>query len=104
MRFHIIEAKKLVGGNLQPVVKVYCGKDVEQTSTQKGSNNPFWDEMLYFNFKVLPKEMLDKVCEIKVCKCVYVYVYVCVRACVCVRICVHMCVYTCMYICACACV
>ena len=76
MRFHIIEAKKLVGGNLQPVVKVYCGKDVEQTSTQKGSNNPFWDEMLYFNFKVLPKEMLDKVCEIKVCKCG------CVRACV----------------------
>ena len=75
MRFHIIEAKKLVGGNLQPVVKVYCGKDVEQTSTQKGSNNPFWDEMVYFNFKVLPKEMLDKVCEIKVDNvCVYVQV------------------------------
>ena len=73
MRFHIIEAKKLVGGNLQPVVKVYCGKDVEQTSTQKGSNNPFWDEMVYFNFKVLPKEMVDKVCEIKVgLVCMYV--------------------------------
>ena len=67
MRFHIIEAKKLVGGNLQPVVKVYCGKEVEQTSTQKGSNNPFWDEMLHFDFKILPKEMLARVCEIKVC-------------------------------------
>ena len=67
MRFHIIEAKKLVGGNLQPSVKVHCGKDVEQTSTQKGSNNPFWNEMLYFNFKELPKEMLNKICDIKVC-------------------------------------
>ena len=72
MRFHIIEAKKLVGGNLQPLVKVICGKDVETTSTQKGSNNPFWDEMVYFNFKVLPKEMLDKVCDIKVCAILYV--------------------------------
>ena len=67
VRVHVIEGRKLVGGNIKPVVKVICGKDVEETSVQKSTNQPFWDEMVYFNFKVLPKEMLEKVVDIKVC-------------------------------------
>jgi len=74
VRVHIIEARKLIGGNIKPVVKVICGKDVDETSIQKGTNQPFWDEMLYFNFKVLPKEMFEKVVDIKVCNIFHPFV------------------------------
>lgn len=45
VRVHVLEARKLVGSGLNPVVKVACGKDIQQTSTQKGTNNPVWDEV-----------------------------------------------------------
>ena len=45
VRVHILEARKLIGGGLNPVVKVVCGKEIKETSTQKGTNNPFWDEV-----------------------------------------------------------
>ena len=41
----MLEARKLVGSGLNPVVKVACGKDIQQTSTQKGTNNPSFDEV-----------------------------------------------------------
>ena len=41
----MLEARKLVGSGLNPVVKVACGKDIQQTSTQKGTNNPMFDEV-----------------------------------------------------------
>jgi len=42
---HFLEARKLIGGSLNPVVKVVCGKEIKETSTQKGTSNPFWDEV-----------------------------------------------------------
>lgn len=45
VRVHVLEARKLVGSGLNPVVKVACGKDIQQTSTQKGTNNPMFDEV-----------------------------------------------------------
>ena len=45
VRMHFLEARKLIGGSLNPVVKVVCGKEIKETSTQKGTNNPFWDEV-----------------------------------------------------------
>ena len=51
---------------MNPVVKVACGKDIKETGTRKGTNNPYFDEMLYFNFKERPDEMFDRVVEIKV--------------------------------------
>ena len=42
---HILEARKLIGGELNPVVKVVCGKEIKETSAQKGTNNPFWGEV-----------------------------------------------------------
>ncbi len=47
-------------------MKVACGKDVKDTSSRKGTNNPFFDEMIYFNFKERPEEMFDRVVDIKV--------------------------------------
>ena len=45
VQVHILEARKLIGGELNPVVKVVCGKEIKETSAQKGTNNPLWDEV-----------------------------------------------------------
>lgn len=42
---HILEARKLIGGEVNSVVKVVCGEELKHTSVQKGTNNPFWDEV-----------------------------------------------------------
>ena len=82
VRVHILEARRLVGGGLNPVVKVVCGQEVKETSTQKGTNSPTFDDVslppppssphhpplsqtLYFNLRERPEEMFDEVCEIK---------------------------------------
>ena len=46
VRVHVVEARKLPGVNLQPVVKVHCGSVIKGTSVQKGTNNPVFDEVL----------------------------------------------------------
>lgn len=43
-----------------------CGRDIKETSSQKGTNNPFFDEMLFFNMKERPDELFDRVVDIKV--------------------------------------
>ena len=41
----MIEARKLIGGQLNAIVKVVCGGDINETATKKGSNNPYWDQV-----------------------------------------------------------
>ena len=38
-----------MGSNPNPTVKVACGKHIQQTSTQKGTNNPAFDEVSKIN-------------------------------------------------------
>ena len=46
VRVHVLEARKLLGnGSINPVVKITCGKEVQHTSTQKGTINPMFDEV-----------------------------------------------------------
>ena len=45
VRVHVLEARKLVGSNPNPTVKVACGRHIQQTSTQKGTNSPVFDEV-----------------------------------------------------------
>jgi hypothetical protein len=47
VRVHVIEARKLPGGGLNPVVKVACGQQIKGTSSRKGTNNPFFDEVSF---------------------------------------------------------
>ena len=42
---HILEARKLVGAAINPVVKIACGMEVKRTSSRKGTNSPFFDEV-----------------------------------------------------------
>ena len=62
----MIEARKLPGVNLKPVVKVQCGAVVKGTSVQKGTNNPIFDELLIFTMNERPAIFLDNVIDIKV--------------------------------------
>ena len=66
VRVHIHEARKLVGSGLNPVSKVLCNGEVKETGTQKGTNNPSFNDVLFFNLHCLPDEMFDKLVEIKV--------------------------------------
>lgn len=86
VRVHVIEARKLIGGQLNATVKIVCGGDIKESATKKGSNNPFWDQvrereereggvlqctlssiqMLYFHSKDRPQAVFDQVLEIKV--------------------------------------
>ena len=56
VRVHVLEARKLVGSNPNPTVKVACGGHIQQTSTQKGTNNPVFDEVSEYT-AVLPSSV-----------------------------------------------
>ena len=45
VQVHILEARNLIGGEVNSVVKVLCGEEINHTTIQKGTNNPFWDEV-----------------------------------------------------------
>lgn len=66
VRVHVHEARKLVGSGLNPVVKVKCDNEGKETSTQKGTNSPDFNDVISFNFRCLPDDMFDKLMEIKV--------------------------------------
>ncbi|XP_064383023.1 myoferlin-like isoform X2 [Halichondria panicea] len=66
VRIHILEGRQLVGSGINPVVKVICGKDIQETSIQKGTNSPSWDQVLFFNMKELPSEMFDRIVDVKI--------------------------------------
>ncbi|XP_026886964.2 myoferlin isoform X1 [Electrophorus electricus] len=59
IRIRIIEGRQLPGNNIKPVVKVsICGQN-HRTRIRRG-NNPFFDEMFFFNFNMLPSELFDE--------------------------------------------
>ena len=55
-----------MGSGLNPVTKVLCGGEVKESSVQKGTNSPDFNDTLFFNFRCLPEEMFDKLLDIKV--------------------------------------
>ncbi|XP_065805381.1 myoferlin isoform X2 [Labrus bergylta] len=59
IRVRIIEARQLPGNNIKPVVKVSVCEDTHRTRIKRG-NNPFFDEMFYFNVHMLPSDLFDK--------------------------------------------
>jgi dysferlin len=66
VKIHVIEARKLEGNNINPLIKVSCGDESQKTSTRRGTNSPVFDETLIFNFKERPVELFEKKLEIKV--------------------------------------
>ncbi|XP_063717173.1 dysferlin-like isoform X4 [Symsagittifera roscoffensis] len=66
VRIKIWEARQLKGGGLKPVVKMKIGSQTK-SSKVKSSDSPFWGEIFFFNFNMIPVELFDEVIEFQVC-------------------------------------
>ncbi|XP_031595497.1 myoferlin-like isoform X2 [Oreochromis aureus] len=59
IRVRIIEARQLPGNNIKPVVKVYVCGQTHRTRIKRG-NNPFFDEIFFYNVHMLPSDLFDQ--------------------------------------------
>ncbi|XP_050994691.1 otoferlin isoform X8 [Labeo rohita] len=62
----VIEARQLVGLNMDPVVCVEIGEDKKYTSMKESTNCPYYNEYFVFDFHVPPDVMFDKILKISV--------------------------------------
>ncbi|XP_072371523.1 fer-1-like protein 4 [Scyliorhinus torazame] len=61
---NILEARRLIGVNIDPVVYVKVGDEKKRTATQKSTNCPFYNEYFVFEFQEPPAVLFDKIIEI----------------------------------------
>uniref|UniRef100_A0A3P9PXD5 Myoferlin n=1 Tax=Poecilia reticulata TaxID=8081 RepID=A0A3P9PXD5_POERE len=59
IRVRVIEGRQLPGNNVKPVVKVNVCGQTHRTRIRRG-NNPFFDEMFFYNVNMLPSELFDE--------------------------------------------
>ncbi|XP_051968230.1 myoferlin isoform X1 [Xyrauchen texanus] len=59
IRVRVIEGRQLSGNNIKPVVKVHVCGDTHRTRIKKG-NNPYFDEMFFYNVNMLPSDLFDE--------------------------------------------
>ncbi|KAM4715581.1 myoferlin-like [Anableps anableps] len=59
IRVRVIEARQLSGNNIKPVVKVHVCGQTHRTRIKKG-NNPFFDEMFFYNTHMLPSDLFEQ--------------------------------------------
>ncbi|XP_078397631.1 otoferlin isoform X1 [Cetorhinus maximus] len=62
----IIEARQLVGLNMDPVVCVEIGDDKKYTSMKESTNCPYYNEYFVFDFHLSPDVMFDKIVKLSV--------------------------------------
>ncbi|TMS04767.1 Myoferlin [Larimichthys crocea] len=65
IRVRVIECRQLPGNNIKPVVKVNVCGQTHRTRIRRG-NNPFFDEMFFYNVNILPSELLDDSISLRV--------------------------------------
>ncbi|XP_034538293.1 myoferlin [Notolabrus celidotus] len=65
IRVRVIEARQLPGNNVKPVVKVNVCGQTHRTRIRRG-NNPFFDEMFFYNVNMLPSELFDESISLRV--------------------------------------
>uniref|UniRef100_A0A8C4XP85 Fer-1 like family member 6 n=1 Tax=Falco tinnunculus TaxID=100819 RepID=A0A8C4XP85_FALTI len=62
----IIEARQLVGENIDPVVMIEIGDEKKQTTVKEGTNAPFYNEYFVFDFVGPQVFLFDKIINISV--------------------------------------
>uniref|UniRef100_A0A6I8NEY4 Myoferlin n=1 Tax=Ornithorhynchus anatinus TaxID=9258 RepID=A0A6I8NEY4_ORNAN len=67
IRVRVIEGRQLTGNNIKPVVKVHVCGQTHRTRIKRG-NNPFFDELFFYNVHMAPSELLDETISIRVRK------------------------------------
>uniref|UniRef100_A0A3B3TZD4 Myoferlin n=1 Tax=Poecilia latipinna TaxID=48699 RepID=A0A3B3TZD4_9TELE len=65
IRVRVIEGRQLPGNNVKPVVKVNVCGQTHRTRIRRG-NNPFFDEMFFYNVNMLPSELFDESISLRV--------------------------------------
>uniref|UniRef100_A0A3Q4AGS0 C2 domain-containing protein n=1 Tax=Mola mola TaxID=94237 RepID=A0A3Q4AGS0_MOLML len=58
IRVRVIEARQLPGNNIKPVMKVHVCGQTHRTRIRRG-NNPFFDEMFFYNLHMLPSDLFE---------------------------------------------
>ncbi|XP_044276588.1 myoferlin [Varanus komodoensis] len=64
IRVRVIEGRQLCGNNIKPVVKVYVCGQTHRTRIKRG-NNPYFDEMFFYNVHMTPSELFDETISIR---------------------------------------
>ncbi|KAF4082507.1 hypothetical protein AMELA_G00152170 [Ameiurus melas] len=62
----VIEARQLLGINMDPLVCVEIGEEKKYTSMKESTNSPYYCEYFVFDFHVPPDVMFDKILKISV--------------------------------------
>ncbi|KAK7907659.1 hypothetical protein WMY93_016271 [Mugilogobius chulae] len=62
----IIEARQLIGLNMDPVVCVEIGDEKKYTSMKESTNCPYYNEYFVFDFHIPPDVMFDKIIKLSV--------------------------------------
>ncbi|XP_034756054.1 otoferlin isoform X8 [Etheostoma cragini] len=62
----VIEARQLIGLNMDPVVCVEIGDDKKYTSMKESTNCPYYNEYFVFDFHIPPEVMFDKIIKLSV--------------------------------------
>ncbi|XP_040034731.2 myoferlin [Gasterosteus aculeatus] len=65
IRVRVIEGRQLPGNNIKPVVKVNVCGQTHRTRIRRG-NNPFFNEMFFYNVNMLPSELFDESISLRV--------------------------------------
>ncbi|XP_008589031.1 PREDICTED: myoferlin [Galeopterus variegatus] len=65
IRIRVIEGRQLSGNNIRPVVKVHVCGQTHRTRIKRG-NNPFFDELLFYNVHMTPSELMDEIISLRV--------------------------------------
>ncbi|XP_046851258.1 dysferlin-like isoform X2 [Xenia sp. Carnegie-2017] len=61
IRVKIFEARQLEGNNISPVTRVTVGNKRRQTSVQKSTNRPYFNQSLIYNFDAIkPSDLFSK--------------------------------------------
>ncbi|XP_066478183.1 myoferlin isoform X2 [Tiliqua scincoides] len=64
IRVRVIEGRQLCGNNVKPVVKVHVCGQTHRTRIKRG-NNPYFDEMFFYNVHMTPSELFDETISIR---------------------------------------
>uniref|UniRef100_A0A663M8X4 Myoferlin n=1 Tax=Athene cunicularia TaxID=194338 RepID=A0A663M8X4_ATHCN len=67
IRVRVIEGRQLLGNNIKPVVKVHICGQTHRTRIKRG-NNPYFDEIFFYNVHMTPLELFDETVSIRVRK------------------------------------
>ena len=70
VRVRVVEARQLMGSDINPVCRVKLQQDDHQDNQQtrivKGSQAPWFNQLFFFNVECLPDKLMESFLEFKV--------------------------------------